>query len=88
MSGRRRKPTEYILAEIYPFFDVYRAVTMSAVGILARRSSFENGKEYRIPDFRSKEERKLYENDNASPFPGAENQCVPPCSQPYDPAAI
>lgn len=83
-----RQFLSYITNNVPPFFDVFRAVTMSAVGILAWRSSFENGKEYRIPDFRREEERKLYENDNASPFPGAENQCVPPCSQPYDPAVI
>ena len=75
----------YISDDIPPFFDVYRASAMSAIGILAWRSSFENGREYRIPDFRKEEERALYENDDASPFPGAKNQSVPPCSQPYEP---
>lgn len=75
----------YIADGTEPFFDVYRAVTMSAIGILAWRSSFENGKEYKIPDFRREEDCLLYENDDASPFPGAKNQCVPPSSQPYEP---
>ncbi|MGN1408577.1 MAG: Gfo/Idh/MocA family protein [Eubacteriales bacterium] len=77
---------EYITDNVAPFFDVYRAVTMSAVGILGWRSALENGREYKIPDFHNEEERVMYENDDASPFPEAKNQCVPPSSQPYEPA--
>lgn len=75
----------YLNEGVEPFFDVYRAVTMSAVGILGWRSALEGGVEYKIPDFRREEDRIKYENDTASPFPGAANQCVPPSSQPYNP---
>ena len=66
-----------------PFFNVYRSVAMSAVGILALRSSQNGGAEYKIPDFSNEEERKLYENDNLSPFPDENgNATMPCCSHP------
>ncbi|HQL64666.1 MAG TPA: Gfo/Idh/MocA family oxidoreductase, partial [bacterium] len=46
-----------------PFFNVYRGVTISSVGILGWKSALEDGKPYNIPDFKKEEERKKYEND-------------------------
>ncbi len=51
-----------------PYLDVYAAVRMAAVGILAHRSLLEGGKPYDIPDFTKEEDRVKYENDNLSPF--------------------
>lgn len=63
-----------------PYFDVYKSVAMSAVGILGWRSCLENGKEYVIPDFKNEEERALYENDDLSPFPDENGIASLPCS--------
>ena len=48
-------------------FDIYSAVAMSSVAILAHRSMLEGGKPYDIPDFRKEEDRKLWENDFLTP---------------------
>lgn len=66
-----------------PFFDVYKAVSMSAVGILAWRSSLESGREYKIPDFRNKEVREKYRHDDLSPFPDENGKATLPCSSKY-----
>lgn len=69
-----------------PFFDVYRSVALSAAGILAWRSVLEDGKEFIIPDFKNKDERKAVENDYLTPFPDFENgkDATLPCSsKPY-----
>ncbi|MGN1478514.1 MAG: hypothetical protein ACI4XH_02005, partial [Acutalibacteraceae bacterium] len=63
-----------------PFFDVYNSVRMSAVGILAWRSCLENGKEYIIPDFKNKEERDAYRNDDLSPFADENGKANYPCT--------
>ena len=56
---------------------------MSATAILALRSSQNGGIEYRIPDFTNEEERKLWENDNESPFPDENgNAAMACCSHP------
>jgi predicted dehydrogenase len=49
-------------------FDLYSAVNMSSVAILAHRSVMEGGTPYDIPDFRTEEARAQYENDRVSPF--------------------
>lgn len=49
-------------------FDVYSATVMSSVAILAHRSVLNGGQSYAIPDFRSEEDRALYENDRETPF--------------------
>ncbi len=68
----------YIKDGTEPFFDVYRGCCMSAVGILGWRSCLENGKVYKIPDFRIKEERDLWRDDDLSPFPDENgNQTLP-----------
>lgn len=65
-------------------FDIYSAVNMSSVAILAHRSVLEGGAPYDIPDFRTEEARKQYENDRLSPFFGADGSepTIPCCSHP------
>ena len=46
------------------FFDIYRSATCTAAGILAFRSAIENGTPQDIPDFRCKEDRDLWRNDD------------------------
>ncbi len=52
-----------------PFLDVYRGVTMSAVGILAYRSALQDSAPLAIPDFRQESARLAYENDHWNPDP-------------------
>lgn len=70
-------------------YDIYSAVTMSSVAILAHRSVLNDGVCYDIPDFHDENYRKQYENDNASPFyysDGTEPS-IPCCSKPdYSPS--
>mgnify|MGYP005745575751 CR=1 FL=1 len=54
------------------FFNVYRAVALSAVAIYGWRSALEGGKPYEIPDFSNEEVRRSLENDNLTPFPTAD----------------
>lgn len=63
---------EAIRTRKQPFLNVYRAVAMSSIGILAWKSALEDGKPYDVPDFSKESERKKYENDDASPFPDAQ----------------
>jgi len=51
-----------------PIFDVYFATRMASVAILGHRSLMEFGTPYDIPDFRIKEDRDRYRNDNKTPF--------------------
>lgn len=62
-------------------FDIYSAVTMASVAILAHRSILNNGVTFDIPDFHSEECRNEYENDRQTPFYGT-NGSKPniPCS--------
>lgn len=57
-----------------PFPDVYQSCAMSAVGILGLRSLQNGNTPYDIPDFRDEEVRKLWENDDYSPFPSPDNE--------------
>ncbi|WP_331714466.1 Gfo/Idh/MocA family protein [Auraticoccus cholistanensis] len=52
-----------------PYLDVYRAVAMSVVGILAWKSALQDGAAFDLPDFRDEEQRKLHEDDDWSPWP-------------------
>jgi predicted dehydrogenase len=62
-------------------FDIYGAVNMSSVAILAHRSMMEGGVPYDIPDFTKEEVRKQYENDRATPFYYSNGQTPTiPCS--------
>ena len=66
-------------------FDVYSAVTMSSVAILAHRSVMNGGTPYDIPDFKTEEARLQYENDYGSPFycyDGERAPTIPCCSHP------
>lgn len=63
-----------------PFFDVYRAAAMTAVGILGWRSSLHKGAEYTIPNFRIEAERKRYQNDDLSPFLNENGERTYPCT--------
>ena len=68
-----------------PFFDVYRAVAMSAVGILGWRSCLNHGENIKIPDFRNKEERDAVRDDHLTPFPDQDgNGITLPCALPYE----
>ena len=65
-------------------FDLYSAVNMSSVAILSHRSVMEGGVPYDIPDFRTEEARRQYENDWASPFIDENNAtpAIPCCTHP------
>ncbi|PCJ56564.1 MAG: hypothetical protein COA79_18570 [Planctomycetota bacterium] len=45
-------------------FDIYTAADCTIPGILAYRSSCENGKPFDVPNFRNKKERNKYKKDN------------------------
>lgn len=65
-------------------FDIYSAVTMSSVAILAHRSILQGGAAIEIPNFKNEQELTKYENDVASPFyyeDGREPN-IPCCSHP------
>ena len=70
-------------------YDVYSAVTMSAVSILSHRSMLEGGAPYDIPDFRLERDREKYANDRLSPFYFSDGTAptLPCCSHPdYKPS--
>ena len=72
-----------------PDFDVYFATTMASVAILAHRSVLNGGATYDVPDFHSEADRRLWENDTLTPFPGngGEPPTLPCCSHPdYKPS--
>lgn len=71
---------DYLLRDVEPFFNVYRACAMSAVGILAWRSCLENGKTYAIPDFRDPAQRDAIRHDDLTPFPGETTEPTLPCA--------
>ena len=58
-----------ILTETTPYFDVYKGLDMSIVGIQAYRSALANGAPVELPDFRDESVRVKYENDDWSPYP-------------------
>lgn len=77
---------DYLKDRMVPFFDVYRSVALSAVGILAWRSVLEDGKGFRIPDFADKEDRKSVADDFLTPFPNftdGSGITLPCTSKPY-----
>lgn len=65
-------------------FDIYSAVTMSSVAILAHRSILSGGQPYDVPDFRTEADRKQYALDGATPFYGSDGSTptIPCCSVP------
>jgi predicted dehydrogenase len=52
-----------------PYFDVYKGLDMTLVGIQGWKSCLANGAPQEIPDFRREEVRKRYERDDFSPYP-------------------
>lgn len=65
-------------------FDVYSAVTMSSVAILAHRSVLGGGVSFDIPDFKDEAQLERYQNDNLSPFyyEDGRQPSIPCCSHP------
>jgi len=60
-----------------PYWDVYRGVAASIVGIQAYRSALADGSTFEIPDFRIESVRRQYRDDHWSPDPT--------CRKPGDP---
>ena len=58
-----------IRGEEPPFWDVYRGVAASIVGIQAYRSALQGSNTVEIPDFRQKDARDRYRHDHWSPDP-------------------
>lgn len=84
-----RKFMECVRENKRPDFDVYFATRMASVAILAHRSLMEFGVPYDIPDFRKKEDREKYRNDDATPFHYSDGRepNIPCCSRPdYKPS--
>lgn len=71
---------EAIRSGVPPYLDVYRAVAMSSVGILAWKSALEQGRPFDMPDFKDEAARKPYENDHWSPWPKHAGPGQPPPS--------
>lgn len=59
---------KFVRGEEEPFFDVYKAVALSATGIMAYYSMLLDGKQLDIPDFKNKEDRERVRNDFRNPF--------------------
>ncbi len=71
---------QYIVNDVEPFFNVYHACAMSATAILAWRSILQNGRTYKVPDFRNAEERAKYRHDDLTPFPNPDGSGITlPC---------
>jgi len=73
---------DYLFAEAIrrneqPYMNVYRAVAMSAVGILAYRSALADSVSLEIPDFRKEAIRQQYEQDHWSPDPAVHTDDQP-----------
>lgn len=64
-------------------YDIYSAVNMASVAILAHRSILNGGTPHNIPDFRLEKERKEYENDRHTPFYYSDGSTpdIPCCSK-------
>ena len=62
-----------------PFFNVYRAVALSAVAILGWYSALLDSKVLPIPDFSKKEERDKIRNDFRTPFAKRYEDLNMPC---------
>jgi predicted dehydrogenase len=58
-----------IRGEEAPFWDVYRGVACSIVGILAYRSALAGSNTVEVPDFRRREVRGAYRDDHWNPDP-------------------
>ncbi len=70
---------QYMLGNEEPFYNVYRSVALSAVGILGWYSALSDGKEYDIPDFSKKEERDKVRGDYRCPIAKSFRDITLPC---------
>ncbi len=76
---------EYLLRGREPFFNVYRAVAMSATAILGWYSCLNHGENIRIPDFRVPVQRDSVREDTRTPFPDENGAGISlPCALPLD----
>ncbi|HEU5314728.1 MAG TPA: Gfo/Idh/MocA family oxidoreductase [Chloroflexota bacterium] len=66
-----------IRGEAAPFWDVYRGVACSIVGIQAYRSALDNSNTVEVPDLRKKPVRDRYRNDDWSPDPARRKEGDP-----------
>ena len=66
-----------IRGEAPPYWDVYRGVAASIVGILAYRSALQNSNTVEVPDLRLKAVRDRYRDDHWSPDPATRKQGDP-----------
>ncbi len=69
---------EFLEGKLEPFFDVYRSVALSAVGILSWYSAL-SGKEYAIPDFKNKADRDKVRHDYRKPIAKSYKDLTLPC---------
>ena len=69
---------KYLNGEEESEFDIYKAVTLSAVGILGWYSVL-TGKEFSVPDFKNKEDRDKIRWDNRTPFGKTMEELTLPC---------
>lgn len=53
---------------VQPYFDVYRGVAASSVGILGWKSIVNGNIPFDMPDFKNEADRKKYENDTWNPI--------------------
>lgn len=60
--------------------DVYKAVDMGICGILAYRSILAGNVPIKVPNFRNKDERDAYRNDNACTNPAIAGDALLPCT--------
>ncbi len=71
-------------------YDIYSAINMASVAILAHRSILNGFVPYDVPDFHDEATRKEYENDRQSPFVASDGTQpdIPCCSKTdYKPTA-
>ncbi len=66
-----------ILGKCPPAIDVYKAIDMTAIGILGYRSALENGVPFEVPDFRDPAVREKYRNDDWNPDPARHRKGMP-----------
>ena len=66
-----------IRGEEAPFWDVYRGVACSIVGILAYRSALNGSNTVEVPDLRRPETRDAYRNDHWNPDPARRTEADP-----------
>ena len=74
---------EFLTGEPAPW-DIYSSADVTLAGIMAARSSENNGKVFTIPDFRNPAERDQYRNDNLSSQPLFDPEHIFP--EDHDPA--